>query len=524
MNDVTRANWSLKYATPAAAVWFVIALTVARLVFLVFFSSYTLAEDEAHYWEWAKHPAWSYYSKGPGVAWVIAASTAVFGDVEWAVRLPAVLAGAIGSLAAAWCAGLVFADRRAVFFGAVLFACVPPFQLTSLLMTIDGPYIACWMVACGCALKARATGRGRWMVCLGLALAVGFLFKYTIVLLAIGLVPGLMMGRSGKRIGAGAWIGFVGAFLLGLVPVTIWNLQHEWVTVRHLLGHLGVAGGDMPATQGVEGWRYSPLWTLEYLAMLLLIGPVGVMGTIGFVRFWKESEAVRLMAQASAPVLGFYLLVTLLAEAEGNWALGGFAGFVVVASGMVPIALDKRLRLVRTVWRLALIALVVSLVGFMNLSLLSRHPRFGEMVPVYRVSGMREHAAAVERELRRLEAETGLEGFVICSHYGRASQLAFYLSEERKAEGANVFASSSMFASGRKSQHDLWRDRDLRNDAVLERLRGRPAVLIGSEALYWRQGFERVEELGYLAGEPKNRRLAFVGYGYRGLADLSGRK
>src|SRR5215208_6150880 len=58
-----------------------------------------LAPDEAHYWDWSRHLDWSYYSKGPLVAWMIRASCAVFGDVMPAVRLPAVLCGA-GLLAA----------------------------------------------------------------------------------------------------------------------------------------------------------------------------------------------------------------------------------------------------------------------------------------------------------------------------------------------------------------------------------------------------------------------------------------
>ena len=57
-----------------------------------------LAPDEAHYWDWSRHPDWSYYSKGPLVAWIIRAScellgglsVALTGDITFAVRAPAV--------------------------------------------------------------------------------------------------------------------------------------------------------------------------------------------------------------------------------------------------------------------------------------------------------------------------------------------------------------------------------------------------------------------------------------------------
>ena len=57
-----------------------------------------LAPDEAHYWDWSRHLDWSYYSKGPLVAWLIRASCELFGPLSLeltgslaaAVRLPAV--------------------------------------------------------------------------------------------------------------------------------------------------------------------------------------------------------------------------------------------------------------------------------------------------------------------------------------------------------------------------------------------------------------------------------------------------
>src|SRR5262249_18463378 len=39
-----------------------------------------LSGDEAHYWEWSRHLDWSYYSKGPLVAYVIAGGRALLGQ------------------------------------------------------------------------------------------------------------------------------------------------------------------------------------------------------------------------------------------------------------------------------------------------------------------------------------------------------------------------------------------------------------------------------------------------------------
>lgn len=497
---------------------FVLGISLLRLLYMIWLSPYTLAEDEAHYWEWSRHLDWSYYSKGPGVSWVIALSTGLFGHSEWAVRLPAIVAAAVGSVASALAARTVFADRRTGFVAAVLYQCVPPLSLLGFLMTIDGPFLAAWAVACAAAVKAAKTRSPRWLVAVGLAMAVGFLFKYTIVLLAAGLILAAVAGRRTVRFPAWAWVAALFAFGLGLVPVIIWNAGEDWVTVHHLLGHLGVKGGDMPATQGEGGWHYSPLWTLTYLGMLLLAGPPLGLGVYSAVKNWNADVGVRVLAAASAPVLVFYLLVTFVAEAEGNWALGGFVGLVPLAAGVIPSALDRQFIPLRAGWRLSIVAGVCTLVALPLAPVLTHLPVVGHLIPVHRLSGMRTLASAAEERLGELRARTGLEPFLMTDHYGRASQLAFYVEGQPV-----VYAASSMTRWGRRSQYDLWPETDLHNRDTIEGLRGRPALLFGGDPAFWRGAFESVEEIPALAGEPKSGIKTFLATGFRGFPETEQR-
>src|SRR3954470_15929948 len=66
------------------AVWlFVLALTGIRFTML---GTSDLSFNEAHYWMWSERLAPAYFSKGPGVAFAIRASTALFGATEFGVR------------------------------------------------------------------------------------------------------------------------------------------------------------------------------------------------------------------------------------------------------------------------------------------------------------------------------------------------------------------------------------------------------------------------------------------------------
>src|SRR5213082_3473029 len=74
-----------------------------RLAYLASNCPLDLAPDEAHYWDWSRHLDWSYYSKGPLVAYLIRAgcelagpwSRQVTGTDMLAVRLPAILCGSL---------------------------------------------------------------------------------------------------------------------------------------------------------------------------------------------------------------------------------------------------------------------------------------------------------------------------------------------------------------------------------------------------------------------------------------------
>src|SRR5690606_37863562 len=93
-------------------------VTALRAVYVLWLCPYDLIEDEAHYWEWSRRLDWSYYSKGPGVALLIAAATELLGTTAGAVRLPAVLFGAVATLATAALAAEATGDKRVGFLAA----------------------------------------------------------------------------------------------------------------------------------------------------------------------------------------------------------------------------------------------------------------------------------------------------------------------------------------------------------------------------------------------------------------------
>ncbi|MCH9058615.1 MAG: glycosyltransferase family 39 protein [Planctomycetes bacterium] len=552
------ARWSRSWS---AIVLLVVGVTTLRLAYVAWVNPYALVEDEAHYWEWSRRLDWSYYSKGPGIALAIRAATMVFGDTEFAVRLPAVVASMVVTLAIACLAVETTGDRRAGFFAAVCTLLAPIFQVSAVLMTIDGPYVAAWAVAAWAAWRALER-RSRWAwVVLGTALAVGFLFKYTIVLLVPGLLLYALMRRRRLHLHA-RWkrwaFSATAVALAGVAPVVIWNAQHDWATVRHLLGHVAMPGGDVSTSDG--WWRWDPMWTV-----VLIASQVAMLGGNMFLALYSTGTAMaRRRAEprawpgraflicCAAPILVFYLAVTLFAPGEANWPMAGFVTLLALCGWGVVEAMD-RFRHMMVVWKslpdkprpwwgvirrkpelhrqMAWHATVVIglVAGTASLRLDWAAPsinwivstaahvagRVGigpgqadRVIPLGRMMEAPTVAAEVDRWLEELRASTRREPFVISQHYGRASQLAFYLADRPR-----VYCSSSL-VNGRRTQYDLWSDTDLSN---MKHLEGRPAVLVGGSETQWAKVFGRVESIGILAGEHKPDRRAYLGFGYRGF-------
>src|SRR5438034_9753299 len=87
----------------ALAALLIVGAAVLHVVYLATNCPLDLAPDEAHYWDWSRHLDWSYYSKGPLVAYLIRAGCELAGawsqrltaNEMLAVRLPAVLCGSL---------------------------------------------------------------------------------------------------------------------------------------------------------------------------------------------------------------------------------------------------------------------------------------------------------------------------------------------------------------------------------------------------------------------------------------------
>ena len=187
------------------AVWFfILGLTAIRLTLL---GTTDLTFDEAHYWMWSERLAPSYFSKGPGVAFAIRASTAIFGATEFGVRFWSPILGAGTSLLLYYFTRRLF-NATVALLGVLALNAIPLFNVGNLVMTIDPLSIFFWMAAMltfWLALERSPKFSWLWPLT-GLLVGLGFLCKYTnalelvSIVLVLALVPRLRRRIQAARI------------------------------------------------------------------------------------------------------------------------------------------------------------------------------------------------------------------------------------------------------------------------------------------------------------------------------------
>ena len=505
-----------------AATLFILTWTILNLGYLAFLCPHDLAPDEAHYWHWSRQLDWSYYSKGPLVAWLIRGSCELLGTNVLAVRLPAMLSSA------ALLAGLyvliadVLRDRRLAFSAMVCAATMPAISAGAVLMTIDPPFLTCWCWALVGVRRALAIRRSslRWWLLASICSALGVLAKYPMLLLPASAIGYLLIHRRREFRRPGIWV-FLAITLLGCVPILVWNAGNEWVSFRHVLGQAGL-GEPTPAA-----W-FSPF---AYVGgqIGILLGFWFAAFAAGVWRFRRTSDTgLSLMWWASVPVWGLFLLASVRTAGQVNWPAAAYIGGSVLAAAWIRDSLAGPHRRLVLRFLIATTALGITCSHWLRfpqvvrptLARLTSSPSednptpIRKLDPTARLQGWRTLAAEIDRIRDRVRRGSGHDPALAGMLWTLPGELSFYCRDHPPA-----YSFGSALAD-RHSQYDCWRPNPV---ADPELFRGRTFLYVGEAIPNFDEVFDRVEAPMYVthfeAGIPIARWTVWVCNGYRGFPE-----
>lgn len=332
-------------------IWLVIALSILLRFFWL--GSYDLLVEEAYYWNYAQHLDWSYLDHPPMVAVLIRLSTSIFGNNEWAIRLPAFLCFFPTAYFSYALTNLI--KPYAGWYSVLLLSILPFFFIQSIVITPDQPLILCWAAALYYLYRALAncpvsptcrdsfvasgldpTDKPRevdknvsrnWYVA-GLWIGLGLLSKYTIVLLGLAtllyllLVPNARFWWKRKEPYLCAFLA-----LICFIPVIYWNMQHEWASFIF---------------QGSRRFQASFYFSFHYIVGLLFLFllPVGVLGLWQLaITKDKQPNYVRFLQIFTFTPLLVFTIFSFTHEVKFNW-IG--PGLLAVIPWLALLTASKR--------------------------------------------------------------------------------------------------------------------------------------------------------------------------------------
>ena len=410
------------------AVWiFIGALTLVRLSML---GSTDLEFDEAHYWMWSERLAPGYFSKGPGIAFAIHASTMLFGATEFGVRFWSPILAAGTSFFLFYLGKRLF-NENVGLWTVIAFNVMPIFNVGAFVMTTDALSIFFWTAAMFTFWLAteKSPRFSIWWPVTGFLIGLGFLGRFTnafeivCVILVLAFAPRLR--QEFKR--PGLYL-LLGIFVLCTLPPIVWNAQHAWITTQHLRTRGGL--------EQHVGFR--PLEPLKFFGQHFIFYSPVLFGLLvwAVVRSWRrinQQFKILFLFWFGLPVTAFYLLLSFNQDATPNWDAVSFISFGLLAAYYWNERIDNP-----TIRSFATTGIIVAFVmSFFSLdSDLIRSAGFhlfrGD--PSDRWRGWKSLVAEVERIRNEQDAKLGEKLFLIADERHRASEISFYLKDKR-AEG-----------------------------------------------------------------------------------------
>lgn len=213
-------------------VLFVFIIAKFVMQYLLIDSTYELHRDEYLHLDQGKHLAWGFDSVPPFTSWVSWIILRLGNGVFWVKFFPA-LFGAL-TIVAVW--------KTVETLGGDLFALIlaATAVLLSAILRINILYqpnsfdILAWTVFYFTLIRFIQSGQNKWLYYAAVVFAFGFLNKYNIAFLLIGMLPALLLTPYRKVFTNKHLYFSAGLALLIILPNLIWQWKNNFPVIHHM--------------------------------------------------------------------------------------------------------------------------------------------------------------------------------------------------------------------------------------------------------------------------------------------------
>jgi 4-amino-4-deoxy-L-arabinose transferase-like glycosyltransferase len=320
--------------SPPVCAALVIGIVVALRLAAVIAAPVEIGPDEAQYWRWSEKLDFGYYSKPPLIAWIIAASTAVFGDGEWAVRFFSPVLHGVAAFFLFLLGKRAF-DARIGAWSAAIYLLMPGIWLSSTIMSTDAVLLPTVSIALYFLWRFRESPAMGNAVLAGAFIGVSMLAKYAALYLYGGIVLAALFDRdTRKALLSPAGAVMFAASLVVLAPNLWWNVANDFATVSHTADNVNLSEAG-----------FDPLHIFDYLVdQSAVFGPITLILMIaGFIFIagrkdkWTTTREFWLMCFIVPPLL-VIMAQEIMSRAHANWAASAYPAACVLVAAWIDRA------------------------------------------------------------------------------------------------------------------------------------------------------------------------------------------
>jgi hypothetical protein len=217
--------------TKKTIILFLFIITKFLLHYFLVSQEYELHRDEFLHLDQAQHLAWGYVSVPPVTSW-ISSIIFFFGNSLFWVRFFPALFGAL-TIVVVWKAiEALKGNLFALILGAtcILFSALLRLNLLYHPNSLD---VLCWTTFCFILIKYINTENSKWFYVGMLVFAIGFLNKYNIIFLLLGLFPAFLLTKRSIFINKNFYFSILLALLL-ISPNLIWQYHNSFPVFHHM--------------------------------------------------------------------------------------------------------------------------------------------------------------------------------------------------------------------------------------------------------------------------------------------------
>ncbi|RXK47177.1 glycosyltransferase family 39 protein [Aquirufa rosea] len=194
--------------------------------------SYDLQRDEYLHLDQAHHLAWGYISVPPFTSWISWIILQLGNGIFWVHFFPCFF-GALTLLVVWKTIESLGGNRFALYLGALSVLLSAILRINTLFQPNSFDVFA-WTTCYYLLIRFIQSQQSKWLIYLAVVWGFGFLNKYNIAFLILGLIPALLVSEQRKIFLQKQVYIAAGISLLIILPNLIWQFQHDFPVIYHM--------------------------------------------------------------------------------------------------------------------------------------------------------------------------------------------------------------------------------------------------------------------------------------------------